>query len=128
MSVVDQKVDNISRSIDNLNGRVNKHDNRINKVGAGAAALAALYPLDFDTDNKLTFSAGMGNYRGENAAALGIFYRLDEKMMLSMGGTVGNGENIVNMGVSFALDRTSHVNDSKVAMSKDIVELRTQVA
>ena len=125
---VDQKVDNISQSVDNLNGRVNRLDSRINKVGAGAAALAALHPLDFDPDEKLTFSAGMGNYRGENAAALGMFYRPDEKTMFSLGGTVGNGENMVNVGVSFALDRTSNVNNSKVAMAKDIVALRTQVA
>ena len=127
LHAVDQKVDNISQSVDNLSGRVNRLDNRINKVGAGAAALAALHPLDFDPDEKLTFSAGMGNYRGENAAALGMFYRPDEKTMFSLGGTVGNGENMVNVGVSFALDRTSNVNDSKVAMARDIVELRTQV-
>lgn len=128
LHAVDQKVDNISQSVDNLNGRVNRLDSRINKVGAGAAALAALHPLDFDPDEKLTFSAGMGNYRGENAAALGMFYRPDEKTMFSLGGTVGNGENMVNVGVSFALDRTSNVNNSKVAMAKDIVALRTQVA
>lgn len=100
----------------------------MDKVGAGAAALAALHPLDFDPDDKLTFSAGMGNYRGENAAAIGAFYRPDEKTMLSVGGTVGNGENMVNVGLSFALDRTNRVTNSRTAMAKEIVELRAQVA
>ena len=77
---------------------------KINKVGAGAAALAALHPLEYDPDDKLTFSAGVGNYNGTNAAALGAFYRPDEKLMFSLGGTMGNGENMVNLGVSIGLD------------------------
>ena len=123
-----QKIDNITQNVNNISNRVNKLDGRINKVGAGAAALAALHPLDFDPDEKLTFSAGIGNYRGETAGAIGAFYRPDEKVMFSIGGTVGNGENMVNAGVSFALDRVSHVNDSKVAMAKEIIDLRSQVA
>ena len=122
-----QKIENITQDIDNINGRVDKLDGRINKVGAGAAALAALHPLDFDPDEKLTFSAGVGNYKGETAVALGAFYHPDEKTIISMGGTVGNGENMVNLGISFALDNTSNVNNSKVAMAKEIVDLRSQV-
>ena len=87
-----------------LNQRLEKTNAKINKVGAGAAALAALHPLDYDPDDKLTFSAGMGNYAGENAAALGAFYRPNEKFMLSLGGTMGNGENMVNLGLSIGLD------------------------
>lgn len=121
-------ITNIGNQINNMEYSLNKLDGRLDKVGAGAAALAALHPLDFDPDEKLTFSAGMGNYRGENAAALGMFYRPDEKTMFSLGGTIGNGENMVNVGVSFALDRTSSVNNSKVAMAKDIVTLRDQVS
>lgn len=117
-----------NQNITNINNRVDKLDGRVDKVGAGAAALAALHPLDFDPDDKLTFSAGMGNYRGENAAAIGAFYRPDEKTMLSVGGTVGNGENMVNVGLSFALDRTNRVTNSRTAMAKEIVELRAQVA
>ena len=123
-----QKIDNITQNVNNISNRVNKLDGRINKVGAGAAALAGLHPLDFDPDEKLTFSAGIGHYRGETAGAIGAFYRPDEKVMFSIGGTVGNGENMVNAGVSFALDRVSHVNDSKVAMAKEIIDLRSQVA
>ena len=88
-----------------LNQRLEKTNAKINKVGAGAAALAALHPLDYDPDDKLTFSAGMGNYAGENAAALGAFYRPNEKFMLSLGGTMGNGENMVNLGLSIGLDK-----------------------
>ncbi|MBR4846808.1 MAG: YadA-like family protein, partial [Phascolarctobacterium sp.] len=80
---------------------------RLDKVGAGAAALAALHPLEYDPDDKLTFAAGVGNYAGENAAALGAFYRPDEKLMFSLGGTMGNGENMVNLGVSIGLDGAS---------------------
>ncbi len=117
-----------TKDIARMDGAIDKLGDRMSKVGAGAAALAALHPLDFDPDEKLSFSAGVGNYRGETAAALGAFYRPDEKVMFSIGGTFGNGENMVNAGITFALDRTSNVNNSKVAMAKDIVELRTQVA
>ena len=94
-----------SGAIAGLNQRLEKTNAKINKVGAGAAALAALHPLDYDPDDKLTFSAGMGNYAGENAAALGAFYRPNEKFMLSLGGTMGNGENMVNLGLSIGLDK-----------------------
>lgn len=111
-----------------LNNRINNMDNKINKVGAGSAALAALHPMDFDPDDKLTFAAGMGHYHGETAAAIGAFYRPDEKVMFSLGGTVGNGENMVNAGVSFSLDRTPRVTGSRTALTKEVVTLREQVA
>ena len=107
--------------------RINQLGSRVNKVGAGAAALAALHPMDFDPDDKLTFSAGYGNYGGENAAAIGAYYRPDEKVMFSVGGTVGNGENMVNAGVSFSLDRTNHVSNSRTAMAREILDLRAEV-
>lgn len=84
--------------------------------------------MDFDPDDKLTFAAGYGNYKGKNAAAVGAFYRPDEKVMLSVGGTFGNGENMVNAGISFSLDRTARVSNSRTAMAKEIVDLRTNVA
>ena len=93
--------------VDGINQRLGKMNGKINKVGAGAAALAALHPLEYDSDDKLTFAAGVGNYAGENAAALGAFYRPDEKLMFSLGGTMGNGENMVNLGVSIGLDGAS---------------------
>ena len=93
-----------NKAINGLNQRLGKLNGKVNKVGAGAAALAALHPLEYDPDDKLTFSAGVGNYAGETAAALGAFYRPDEKLMFSLGGTMGNGENMVNLGVSIGLD------------------------
>lgn len=110
------------------NNRINQLGSRVNKVGAGAAALAALHPMDFDPDDKLTFSAGYGNYGGENAAAIGAYYRPDEKVMFSVGGTVGNGENMVNAGISFALDRTNHVSNSRTALAREVIDLRGQLA
>ncbi len=94
-----------ANAIAGLNQSVNRLDGRMDKVGAGAAALAALHPLEYDPEDKLTFSAGVGSYAGATAAAIGAFYRPNEDVMLSIGGTAGNGENMVNMGVSFALGK-----------------------
>ncbi len=117
-----------SQAINDLGDQISRADSRSRKGIAGAAALAALHPMDFDPDDKLTFAAGVGNFRGETAAAIGAFYRPDEKVMFSIGGTFGNGENLVNAGVSFSLDRRPRVTGSRTAMAKEIVELREQVA
>lgn len=136
-----QKVTNVatgdisSTSKDAVNGsqlfetnqRVAKLGNRINKVGAGAAALAALHPLDFDPDDKWDFAAGYGNYNGENAAAVGAYYRPNEDTMFSVGGSFGNGENMVNAGISLKLGQGNHVSTSKVAMAKEIKDLRKEL-
>ena len=114
-------------AINRLGNQVNRMDSHMRKGIAGAAALAALHPLEFDPDDKLTFAAGLGNYRGENAAAIGAFYRADEKVMFSVGGTVGNGENLVNAGISFSLDRVPHVTNTKAAMAREILDLRREV-
>ncbi|BFK74182.1 hypothetical protein I3300191I4_08560 [Megasphaera elsdenii] len=110
------------------NYAVNKLGNRINRVGAGAAALAALHPLDFDPDDKWDFAAGYGNYRGANAAAVGAYYRPNEDTMFSIGGSFGGGENMVNAGVSFKVGQGNHVSTSRVAMAKEIKDLRQNVA
>lgn len=123
-----QRIDGVENQVINNTNRINKLGSRVNKVGAGAAALAALHPMDFDPDDKLTFSAGYGNYGGENAAAIGAYYRPDEKVMFSVAGTVGNGENMVNAGVSFALDRTNHVSNSRTALAREVIDLRGQLA
>lgn len=144
----DQKVTNVAagdiseKSTDAVNGSqlfatnqqvaqnaqsINKLGNRINKVGAGAAALAALHPLDFDPDDKWDFAAGYGNYNGENAAAIGAYYRPNEDTMFSVGGSFGNGENMVNAGVSLKLGQGNHVSTSKVAMAKEIKDLRKEL-
>uniref|UniRef100_UPI0025D2C71B S-layer homology domain-containing protein n=1 Tax=uncultured Phascolarctobacterium sp. TaxID=512296 RepID=UPI0025D2C71B len=122
------RIDGVENKVNDNTNRINKLGSRVNKVGAGAAALAALHPMDFDPDDKLTFSAGYGNYAGENAAAIGAYYRPDEKVMFSVAGTVGNGENMVNAGVSFALDRTNHVSNSRTALAREVIDLRGQLA
>lgn len=122
------RINGVENQVISNSNRINQLGNRVNKVGAGAAALAALHPMDFDPDDKLTFSAGYGNYGGENAAAIGAYYRPDEKVMFSVAGTVGNGENMVNAGVSFALDRTNHVSNSRTALAREVIDLRGQLA
>ncbi len=123
-----QAIANNATNISSLSHSISNLDNRVNKVGAGAAALAALHPLDFDPDAKWDFAAGYGNYRGANAAAVGAYYRPNEDTMFSVGGTFGNGENMVNVGVSFKLGSGSnHVSTSRVAMAKEIKELRGEL-
>ena len=100
-------ITNNSEAISGLNNRLDRTNTRLDKVGAGAAALAALHPLEYDPDDKFTFSVGMGNYGGENAAAIGAFYRPNEKLMFSLGGSMGNGENMVNLGMSIGLDKAN---------------------
>ena len=122
-------IENNAVNIQNLGSALTNLDDRVDKVGAGAAALAALHPLDFDPDAKWDFAAGYGNYRSASAAAIGAYYRPNEDTMFSVGGTFGNGENMVNAGVSFKLGSgSSHVTTSRVAMAKDIISLRNTVA
>lgn len=123
-----QMVQENQQNITQLGNSLNKLDNRINRVGAGAAALAALHPLDFDPDSKWDFAAGYGNYRDANAAAVGLYYRPNEDTMFSVGGSFGGGENMVNAGVSLRLGRGSHVSNSRVAMAKEIRDMRKAMA
>ena len=109
-----------------LSNSMNKLDNRVNKVGAGAAALAALHPID--TDDKFTMGLGYGNYRSAHAMAMGMFYRPTEKIMISVGGAFGNGENMVNAGISFALDKGKGFGTSKAVMAKNIKALSAENA
>ncbi len=102
--------------LEEVTRRISNVDSMVNKVGAGAAALAALHPMD--TDGKFSMAAGFGNYRNANAMALGLFYRPNDRVMFSMGGSLGNGENMINAGVSFALDKG--VTTSKAAMARKI--------
>lgn len=108
------------------NNAIRELGSRVDHVGAGAAALAALQPLDFDPDNKWDFSAGYGNYSGAHATAIGAFYRPDEKTMFSIGGSFGGGENMVNAGVTFKLGRTSKLTSSKVVMARQIEQLQAR--
>ena len=114
-------------NVNQLKGSINKVDNRINKAAAGAAALSALHPLDFDPDDKWDFAAGYGHYKDANAAAIGAFYRPNEDTMFSVGASMGNGENMINAGVSVKLGQGNHVSVSRVAMAKEIIELRKEL-
>ena len=123
-----QMVQENRQNITQLGNSLNKLDNRINRVGAGAAALAALHPLDFDPDSKWDFAAGYGNYRDANAAAVGLYYRPNEDTMFSVGGSFGGGENMINAGVSLKIGRGNHVSNSRVVMAKEIRDLRQALA
>ena len=115
-----------NQTINNIGGAVNELGNRMDRVGAGAAALAALHPLDFDPDDKWDVAAGYGNYKDAHAVSVGAFYRPNEDTMFSVGGSFGGGENMVNAGVSVKLGQGNHVSTSKVAMAKEIVDLRDE--
>lgn len=123
-----EDINKVNGRVDELGGRVSKLDTKVNKVGAGAAALAALHPMEFDSDNKLTFAAGVGSYHGASAAAIGAFYRPSEQVMFSIAGNMGNGENMVNAGVSFALDRPSKTPTTKAMMAKKLAEQEQMLA
>lgn len=116
-----------TQDISNIKNNITNLDSRVNKVGANAAALAALHPQDFDPDDKWDFAAGYGNYKDAHAVAVGAFYRPNEDMMLSVGGSFGGGENMVNAGVTFKLGQKNSVGRSKVAMAKEIIDLKTEV-
>ena len=122
-----QLVKENASNISLLGNSINKLDNRVDKVGAGAAALAALQPLGFDPEDKWDFAAGYGNYSGASAVALGAYYRPNEDTMFSVGGSFGNGENMVNAGVSLKLGQSNHAPASKAAMEKKISALSQEV-
>lgn len=128
LSALDNQVTANTESIYHMNGRISDLDNRVNKVGAGAAALAALHPLDFNPDDKWDFAVGYGNYRNANSVALGAFYRPNEDTMFSLGTNFGNGENMFNAGLSFKIGQGgSGITTSKTAMAKKIESLENTV-
>ena len=119
---------NVQGDVTNLKKDVSRLDKRVNKAVAGSAALAALHPLDFDPDAKWDFAAGYGHYHNGNAVALGAFYRPNEDVQLSVGSTVGNGETVVNAGLSVKVGAHSNVSRSRVAIGKEVLELKKTVA
>lgn len=119
---------NVQGDVTNLKKDVSRLDKRVNKAVAGSAALAALHPLDFDPDAKWDFAAGYGHYHNGNAAALGAFYRPNEDVQLSVGSTLGNGETVVNAGLSVKVGTHSNVSRSRVAIGKEVLELKKTVA
>ena len=127
LAALDSQLTTNTESIYRINNRVSNLDNRVNKVGAGAAALAALHPLDFDPDDKWDFAVGYGNYRNANSVAFGAFYRPNEDTMFSLGTNFGNGENMFNAGLSFKIGQGSGVTTSRTAMAKKIEGLEDTV-
>ena len=121
-------ITNIQNNITNINGNIARLDKRVNRGVAGSAALAALHPLDFDPDAKWDFAAGYGHYHNGNAAALGAFYRPNEDVQLSVGSTLGNGETVVNAGLSVKVGAHSNVSRSRLAIGKEVLELKKTVA
>lgn len=131
---VESKVDSNTQNINYLNGRVGELGDRINKVGAGAAALAALHPLDYEPEDKWDFAAGVGNYRNATAAAVGLFYRPNERTMFNLGWTMGDNRNMVNGGFSLKFGKSNkYIKYSKAEMasvidkqSREIAELKAR--
>lgn len=117
-----------TNDIKNIKGDLSKMDKRVNKSVAGAAALAALHPLDFDPDAKWDFAAGYGHYRSGDAAAIGAFYRPNEDVQLSVGSTVGSDETVFNAGLSVKVGAHSNVSRSRVAIGKEVLALKKTVA
>ena len=126
LGALDNQVKTNTTNISLLSGRVDMLDNRVNRVGAGAAALAGLHPLDYDPENKWDFAAGYGNYNGANAVAIGAFYRPDENKIISIGGSFGGGENMVSAGFSVKLGQGTGISTSKAAMANEIRELKAR--
>ena len=117
----------LHQATNGIRSNMERLNHKIEKVGAGAAALAAIHPLDFDPDDKWNFAAGYGNYAGENAMALGAFYRPNEDTMFSVAGSMGNGENMVNAGVTVKLGQKNGVSTSRVALAKEVQDLKAIV-
>lgn len=124
-----------STSTDAVNGsqlyraetRISKLGNQVNRVGAGAAALSGLHPLDFDPDDKWDFAVGYGNYKDSHAVAVGAFYRPNEDTMFSVGGSFSGGENMVNAGVSWKFGQKNHASRSRVSMARDMLAMKAQI-
>ena len=122
---IENNVTNLAGDVTNLNGRVSNLDNRVNKVGAGAAALAALHPLDFNPDDKWNFAVGYGNYRNANSVAVGAFYQPNENTMFNVATNFGNGENMINAGVSFKIGKgNSYAGISKAQLVAENQQLK----
>ena len=125
LQAVKNDVQNNTQNIYNMGKKVGELGTRINKVGAGAAALAALHPLDFDPHDKWDIAAGFGNYRNASAAAVGLFYRPNERTMMSLGWTMGDDRNMLNAGISVKLGRGDvYTRYSKVEMANQIKDLK----
>ena len=125
----DRALNNIGTGMNEMNNRIGNLDRRVDRVGAGAAALAALHPLEFSPEAKWDISAGVGNYRGANAVAIGAFYRPNVNTLVSIGSSYGGGENMINAGVTFRIGDGETINyPSKKVMAQKITDLESVVS
>ena len=131
VSTVENRMDGVENRVDRVENRVDSLDNRIDKVGASAAAMANLHPMDFDEDSKVSVAAAVGSYRSETAGALGVFYRPTDRVMLNVSTSFGNGENMVGGGVSFKLGKSSkrlqQAEATNAALSKQVTNLQNRL-
>lgn len=131
VSTVENRMDGVENRVDRVENRVDNLDNRIDKVGASAAAMANLHPMDFDEDSKLSVAAAVGTYRSETAGALGVFYRPTDRVMINVSTSFGNGENMVGGGVSFKLGKSSkrlqQAEATNAALSKQVTNLQNRL-
>ena len=131
VTTVENRMDGVENRMDRVENRVDNLDNRIDKVGASAAAMANLHPMDFDEDSKVSVAAAMGSYRSETAGALGVFYRPTDRVMLNVSTSFGNGENMVGGGVSFKLGKSSKrlakAEATNVALAKQVTNLQNRL-
>ena len=131
VSTVENRMDGVENRVDRVENRVDNLDNRIDKVGASAAAMANLHPMDFDEDSKVSVAAAVGSYRSETAGALGVFYRPTDRVMLNVSTSFGNGENMVGGGVSFKLGKSSkrlqQAEATNAALSKQVTNLQNRL-
>ncbi|WP_295236715.1 YadA-like family protein, partial [Veillonella sp.] len=122
------QLNEVKQGVNNVSSAVNRLSNRVDKVAAGSAALAALHPLDFDSDDKLNFAVGFGGYKGEHAAALGAFYRANDDLMFSLVATIGNSNDQYNAGVSFRFgDSSPYTNMSKSEMANTLEKQNEEI-
>ena len=125
----DRAINNIGTGMNEMNNRIGNLDRRVDRVGAGAAALAALHPLEFSPEAKWDISAGIGNYRGASAVAIGAFYRPNVNTLVSIGSSYGGGENMINAGVTFRIGDGETINyPSKKVMAQKITDLESVVS
>ena len=131
VSTVENRMDGVENRVDRVENRVDNLDNRIDKVGASAAAMANLHPMDFDEDSKVSVAAAVGSYRSETAGALGVFYRPTDRVMMNVSTSFGNGENMVGGGVSFKLGKSSkrlqQAEATNAALSKQVANLQNRL-
>ena len=124
---IPNQINSNTNAINGLSDKVAKNHKISERGIAGTAALAALHPLDFDPDHKLDVMAGYGHFHGSNSVALGAAYRPNEDLMFTVGSTVGNGDTVVNAGVSYKVGAKSGVSRSKVAVAKDVADMKREM-